>query len=102
MRLQETPVLSVQHLTVRYGEGCPHCLAGGKLEKNRCPKCGTVYAANDISLDVYPGEVLGIVGESGSGKSTLMQSLYFDLEPTAGQAFLQNFHEGKKSIWRCV
>ena len=42
MRLQETPVLSVQHLTVRYGEGCPHCLAGGKLEKNRCPKCGTV------------------------------------------------------------
>ena len=55
MRLQETPVLSVQHLTVRYGEGCPHCLAGGKLEKNRCPKCGTVYAANDISLDVYPG-----------------------------------------------
>ena len=81
MRLQETPVLSVQHLTVRYGEGCPHCLAGGKLEKNRCPKCGTVYAANDISLDVYPGEVLGIVGESGSGKSTLMQSLYFDLEP---------------------
>ena len=99
MRLQETPVLSVQHLTVRYGEGCPHCLAGGKLEKNRCPKCGTVYAANDISLDVYPGEVLGIVGESGSGKSTLMQSLYFDLEPTAGQAFLQNFHEGKKSIW---
>ncbi len=98
-RLTETPVLRVQDLTVRYGGGCPHCADGGALEKNRCPVCGTVYAANDISLEVYPGEVLGIVGESGSGKSTLMQSLYFDLEPTAGQAFLRNFHEGKKSIW---
>ena len=28
-----------------------------------------------------------------------MQSLYFDLEPTAGQAFLQNFPRGEKSIW---
>lgn len=69
MNLQETPVLSVRGLTVRYGTGCPHCQ--DRLEKNRCPLCGTVWAANDISLDVYPGEVLGIVGESGSGKSTL-------------------------------
>lgn len=98
-RLTETPVLRVQDLTVRYGGGCPHCAGGGALEKNRCPVCGTVYAANDISLEVYPGEVLGIVGESGSGKSTLMQSLYFDLEPTSGAAYLQNFHQGKKSIW---
>ncbi len=97
MRLEETPVLSVRNLTVRYGEGCPHCKES--LEKNRCPRCGTVWAANDISLDVFPGEVLGIVGESGSGKSTLMQSLYFDLTPTSGSAFLKLYEDGKKSIW---
>ena len=97
MRLEETPVLSVRNLTVRYGEGCPHCKES--LEKNRCPRCGTVWAANDISLDVLPGEVLGIVGESGSGKSTLMQSLYFDLTPTSGSAFLKLYEDGKKSIW---
>lgn len=97
MILQETPVLSVQGLTVRYGEGCPMC--SDHLEKNRCSVCGTVWAANNLSLDVYPGEVLGIVGESGSGKSTLMQSLYFDLEPTGGTAYLQNYGEGKKNIW---
>ena len=97
MKLQEVPVLSVRGLTVRYGDGCPQCQ--DSLEKNRCPYCGTVWAANDISLDVYPGEVLGIVGESGSGKSTLMQSLYFDLEPTQGKAYLENYCGGKKNIW---
>ena len=95
--MAETPVLQVEHLTMRYGEGCPHCK--DHLEKNRCTVCGTVWAANDISLEVYPGEVLGIVGESGSGKSTLMQSLYFDLIPTEGKAYLQNYGEGKKNIW---
>jgi len=69
------------------------------LEKNRCAACGTVWAVNDISLEVYHGEVLGIVGESGSGKSTLMQSLYFDQEPTAGGAYLHVFRDGAKSIW---
>lgn len=95
--MAETPVLQVEHLTMRYGEGCPHCK--DHLKKNRCTVCGTVWAANDISLEVYPGEVLGIVGESGSGKSTLMQSLYFDLIPTEGKAYLQNYGEGKKNIW---
>ena len=52
MILQETPVLRVRGLTVRYGAGCPHCQ--DKLEKNRCPIFGTVWAANNISLDEYP------------------------------------------------
>jgi len=95
--LNETPTLMVKNLVVRHGEGCPLC--ADRLEKNRCTVCGTVWAANDVSLEVYHGEVLGIVGESGSGKSTLMQSLYFDLEPTGGGAYLHAFHDGARSIW---
>ncbi len=36
---------------------------------------GSVTALVEVSLSVYPGEVLGIVGESGSGKSTLLRLL---------------------------
>lgn len=97
MYLNEKPVLSVKNLVVRYGEGCPHCQEN--LEKNRCVLCGSVWAANDISLEVYPGEVLGIVGESGSGKSTLMKSLYFDFAPTSGTALLRDCRDGTKNIW---
>lgn len=97
MELNEKAVLSVKNLTVRYGDGCPKCST--HLEKNRCTVCGTVYAANDISLELFHGEVLGIVGESGSGKSTLVQSLYFDLEPTEGRAFLRDYGNGEKNIW---
>jgi len=97
MYLNETPVLKVNNLVVRYGDGCPLCQQS--LEKNRCTVCGSVWAVNDISLEVYHGEVLGIVGESGSGKTTLMKSLYFDIEPTSGSANIVNYKDGKKNIW---
>jgi oligopeptide transport system ATP-binding protein len=34
-----------------------------------------VYAVDDVSFDVFEGEILGIVGESGCGKSSLARSL---------------------------
>ena len=97
MYLNETPVLSVNNLIVRYGYGCGFCQHN--MEKNRCISCGTVWAANDISFDVYPGEVLGIVGESGSGKTTLMRSLYFDFIPSYGTAVLRDYKNGSENIW---
>lgn len=95
----EEAVLQVRDLLLRYGEGCEYCQGQNRLEKNRCPHCGTVWAIRDVSFDVYPGEVLGIVGESGSGKSSVMKSLYFDHQVTGGSAYLQQYQQGAANIF---
>ena len=47
--VDEEPCLSVRHLSKRFGAGCPHCLApAAQLERNVCPRCGTVHAVRDV------------------------------------------------------
>lgn len=96
---KEKPILEVRGLTVRYGQGCDYCLNGQPLLKNTCPHCKTVWACNDVNLELYPGEILGVVGESGSGKSTMMKSIYFDFPVTEGSAYLQAYGAGKANMF---
>lgn len=44
-----------------------------------------VKAIDDVSFDVYPGEIVGLVGESGCGKTTLGRSILRLIEPTDGE-----------------
>lgn len=41
----------------------------------------TIQAVDDVSLDIYEDEILGIAGESGCGKSTLMRVLFGMVKP---------------------
>jgi lipopolysaccharide transport system ATP-binding protein len=43
------------------------------------------WALQDINLEIYQGETLGIVGRNGSGKSTLLQIIAGTLTPTTGE-----------------
>src|SRR3954447_1376931 len=95
------PSLRVEGLTKLYGPGCPECigLTGPSHETNTCPACGTLVACSDVNFELRGGRTLGIVGESGSGKTTVLRSLYGDVTPTRGAAYLAAYRDGQRSIF---
>ena len=62
--MQETPILSVEHLKKSFGEH---------------------EVLRDITFEVPQGDVVSIIGSSGSGKSTLLRCINFLEEPTDGR-----------------
>lgn len=51
---------------------------------------GYVYALNNVNIDIYENEILGLVGESGSGKSTLGNCILKLITPTSGEVIFNS------------
>ncbi len=49
---------------------------------------GGVHAVNDVSLDLHPGEVVGVLGHNGAGKSVLMKTLSGAILRDAGEILI--------------
>ncbi|MDY3249003.1 MAG: ATP-binding cassette domain-containing protein [Candidatus Choladocola sp.] len=58
------------------------------LNKEFRQKDMNVNALQDVSLDIYKGDIYGIIGMSGAGKSTLVRCLNFLERPTGGRVIV--------------
>ena len=79
-------LIAVRDLEVHFdlgGGGLLDRLVGGR------PVRRVVKAVDGVSVDIYPGETLGLVGESGCGKSTLGRAILRLTEPTGGHVLFR-------------
>lgn len=57
---------------------------------------GGVHAVDDVSVDLYPGEVVGLLGHNGAGKSTLIKILSGAYQMDSGEIYV----DGKQAVIR--
>jgi len=56
--------------------------------RNMAVAFGGVHAVDDVSIDLYPGEVVGLVGGNGAGKTTLIKTLSGAHKADSGEIFI--------------
>ena len=72
--------------------------------KNVTKQYPGTLALNDVSVDIYAGEVLGLIGENGAGKSTLMKIMIGAETATKGEITMRGSlilrkHQSRRISW---
>ena len=57
--------------------------------ENLCQNIGPTKAVDDVSFDIYKGEVFGLVGESGCGKTTTGRAIIKIYDITSGSIYFK-------------
>ena len=66
---EKNPIIQLKGITKRFGT--------------------KVLANDDVTMDIYPGEVLSLLGENGSGKTTLLNMLSGIYYPDSGEIYVR-------------
>ena len=75
----QEPLLRIENLSVHYN------IPGGLLSMRR----SSFKAIDHVSLEVFPGETLGLVGESGCGKTTLGKTILKLIQSQQGEIWFR-------------
>ncbi|MBO1926060.1 ABC transporter ATP-binding protein [Thiomicrorhabdus sp. 6S2-11] len=67
MSLEQQPIVEIQNVSKHFG---------------------SLYAVDDVSLSIYPGEFFSLLGASGCGKTTLLRMLAGFESPSSGRIFI--------------
>lgn len=88
---KEQPVISIQNVSMKFkvSTGNASGLKEFLIQKaQRKASYRELLALDDVSFDIYKGEVVGIIGTNGSGKSTLLRIVSGALNPTKGKVIV--------------
>ncbi|MBC6421813.1 MAG: ABC transporter ATP-binding protein [Hormoscilla sp. SP5CHS1] len=91
VKTDNSPLLRIKDLQQHY------TLEGNFVEQLFRKNTPVIKAVDGVSLELYPGEILGLVGESGCGKSTLSRSILQLVRPTDGKVEFQGENLTKAS-----
>ncbi|MEM8546357.1 MAG: ABC transporter ATP-binding protein, partial [Cyanobacteria bacterium P01_H01_bin.119] len=83
--MSQLPIISLKHVSKLY-KRYDHPVE--RLKEALFPtrvKAEEFWALRDISLEISPGDTVGIIGRNGSGKSTLLQIIAGTLQATTGE-----------------
>ena len=57
---------------------------------------GGLQALNDVSLEIYPGEIMGIIGPNGAGKTTMLNIINGFYKPDSGRVIFEGKERPRK------
>lgn len=93
--MNEEPIIRFEHVSKQftYSQDKSQTILEVLISAIRQPKRGKnkrhIFALDDISFDIFPGQSVGIIGRNGSGKSTALKLATRIIKPTDGRILVK-------------